>query len=216
MKVLGLEFSSPRRSIALVESDGKRNFLLGEISESDYRRSTPVAQVSQLLNDARVIPGEIQCIAVGLGPGSYTGIRSALAIAQGWQLARTVKVGGVSSARVIAEVAWFSGVRGHVQVVIDAQRNEVYLEDFDLAETVGSRKPLRIENMESWKALKAPVVIGPEVDRWELSGRIIFPTAETVVKLALVKGEFVPAEKLEPVYLRATSFVKAAKPRGVV
>ena len=44
----------------------------------------------------------IEAIAVGLGPGSYTGIRAAIALAQGWQLAREVKTLGVSSVAAMA------------------------------------------------------------------------------------------------------------------
>jgi len=63
-------------------------------------------------------------IAVGLGPGSYTGVRAAIALAQGWQLAREIKLLGVSSVEAIAVQAQAEKIFGRVNVVMDAQRNE--------------------------------------------------------------------------------------------
>lgn len=212
--VLGLEFSSPQRSVALVERvrNGPSR-VVAESAEEDYRKKTALAQIDELLRLAGVKPAEVECIAIGLGPGSYTGIRSALAIAQGWQLARGVKVCGASSAEAVAWVARESGVQGQIQVLIDAQRNEVYVEDFELGIELRVVDGLRIEPVESWKQKQAPVVVGPEVGRWEAKGRVVFPTGKAVVELATDKGEFVPAESLEPIYLRAVNFVKAPPPR---
>ena len=72
-------------------------------------------------------------IAVGLGPGSYTGIRVAISMAQGWQLARGVKLLGVSSAECLAAQAQAEKIFGRVNVVIDAQRNEFYLATYEIS-----------------------------------------------------------------------------------
>ena len=48
-------------------------------------------------------------------------------MAQGWQLARGVKLLGVSSAECLAAQAQAEKIFGRVNVVIDAQRNEFYL-----------------------------------------------------------------------------------------
>jgi tRNA A37 threonylcarbamoyladenosine modification protein TsaB len=53
-------------------------------------------------------------------------------MAQGWQLARAVKLVGVSSASAIAAQGLSEGLRGLVNVVIDAQRGEFYLGAYDL------------------------------------------------------------------------------------
>ena len=69
--------------------------------------------IESALRQAGLEREEIECIAVGLGPGSYTGIRAAIALAQGWQLARGVKLLGVSSAECLATQAQaelFTGV----------------------------------------------------------------------------------------------------------
>src|SRR5205823_3066289 len=76
---------------------------------------------------ARCSRAEIECVVVGLGPGSYTGIRVAISIAQGWQLARGVKLLGISSVECLAAQAQGEGIKGEINIVIDAQRDEFYL-----------------------------------------------------------------------------------------
>ena len=61
-----------------------------------------LALVERALAQANCRREEIAVVAVGLGPGSYTGIRSAIALAQGWQLGRGVKTLGISSVECLA------------------------------------------------------------------------------------------------------------------
>ena len=74
--------------------------------------------------DAKVERREIECIVVGLGPGSYTGIRGAIALAQGWQLASGVKLLGVSSVEGIAAQAQAEGIHGCVDVLGGVTENK--------------------------------------------------------------------------------------------
>jgi len=95
MTILALEFSSERRSVALAR-DG---IVLSEAVEQTGGRATnALGLIESALATAGLSRDEIEVIAVGLGPGSYTGIRAAIAVAQGWQLARGVKLLGISSA----------------------------------------------------------------------------------------------------------------------
>src|SRR3954469_15197603 len=97
MKILALEFSSPQRSVAVVQK--------GEFHESLSGSNEPFAMIDQALREAKLEREQIECIVVGLGPGSYTGIRSAISIAQGWQLARPISLLGISSVEGIAAQA---------------------------------------------------------------------------------------------------------------
>jgi len=62
--------------------------VLAEQAEAAGQDVPPLRLVERALAEAKVERGQIECVAVGLGPGSYTGIRGAIALAQGWQLAR--------------------------------------------------------------------------------------------------------------------------------
>src|SRR6185436_9921559 len=118
MKILALEFSSSERSVAVAADDLAR----GCAQERGGRATHAFASIDSALQQAGVAREEIDCLAVGIGPGSYTGIRIAIAIAQGWQLARAVKLLGISSADCIAAQARERGIRGKVKIVFDAQQ----------------------------------------------------------------------------------------------
>jgi tRNA threonylcarbamoyl adenosine modification protein YeaZ len=174
--------------------------------------------IETALGRARLEREQLGCLAIGLGPGSYNGIRTSIALAQGWQLAfgPGLKVLGISSAECLAERARAEGISGRVEVVIDAQRNEFYLARYDLAPAhcreVG---PLRLVSQDevSKRLADGAVLVGPEVKQLFTPSRPVFPTAATLAQLASARTDFVPAEGLIPIYLRETAFVKAPPPR---
>jgi len=203
MTILAFEFSSAQRSVALA-CDG---VVLSEAAESGGHRVTNAFGLTEkVLAEAKVSRAEIEVIAVGIGPGSYTGIRAAIAIAQGWQLATGVNLLGISSAECLAAQAQAAKMFGRVNVFIDAQRGEFYMAGWEISE--GGRKEIsglkivaaaEIEAMPSTHA----ICVGPE------TGKILFPSAAMLAQLAATRTDFVAGEKLEPIYLRETTFVKA-------
>ena len=121
MKILALEFSSRQRSVAVTDDAD----VLSEIT-TDQLKTGPLILIEQALEQAQIDREEIQCLALGIGPGSYTGIRSAIAVVQGWQLARDTPLCAVSSAEILAATARRNGLRGKTHFIIDAQRHEYY------------------------------------------------------------------------------------------
>jgi tRNA threonylcarbamoyl adenosine modification protein YeaZ len=219
MKILALEFSSPQRSVAVVEERTEAGALaLGEAIETGARSTNTLGLVEDALRQAQLDREQIEYLVIGLGPGSYNGIRLAIALAQGWQLARPVKLLGISTAECIAAEAQAEGIFGRVHIVIDAQRGEFYLAGYDLsAETSREVEPLRLASLPEVQACHqgGGIIVGPEVTKWFPGSRVLFPRAATLGRLARGRNGFVPGEKLEPIYLRATQFVKAPPPRIV-
>jgi tRNA threonylcarbamoyl adenosine modification protein YeaZ len=220
MKILALEFSSPQRSIAIVQPPASRGPhaapSVSEVIETGGRATKAIGMIEQALREAQLEREQIDCVAVGLGPGSYTGIRAGIAFAQGWQLARNVKLLGVSSVESIAEQARTDGLIGYINIVIDAQRNEFYLAQYAPGEKGWSEvQPLHLATLAEVQQIDraGQALIGPEVTKWFPGGRIVFPRAAVLGQIALRRNNFVPGEKLEPIYLRETSFVKAPPPR---
>lgn len=215
MKILALEFSSAQRSVAV--ACGKTH-VREVIETAPGKTMQPFAMIESALNAAGVGRNEIECIAVGLGPGSYAGIRAGIALAQGWQLAQPVKLLGISSATAIAKQAQLDGINGRVNVVIDAQRGEFYLAGWELGDSsLQEVEPLRIVGRELLgpPAGAGGLIVGPEVTKWFPDSRPIYPRATTVAELAATRTDYVRGHQLEPIYLRETSFVKAPKPRTV-
>ena len=195
---------------------------VGEVVETGPGGTTAFEMILSALQEAKLEREQIEVLAVGLGPGSYTGIRVALSIAQGWQLASRpgeIKLLGISSAECLVAQAQAENIRGRVNVVIDAQRNEFYLAAFEIfAGGWKEIEPLRIltrAEVESRAGAKE-VLIGPEVTRWFPGSRLIFPRAAMLGQLALNRNDFAAAEKLEPIYLRETNFVKAPPVRWIM
>lgn len=217
MNLLVFEFSSPQRSVAvLAQRGGGSGQEWFEQMESGSGGMQPLKMVEEVLRQAQLEREQIEGIAVGLGPGSYTGIRAALALAQGWHLARALRLIGVSSADSIAAEAFDEGLRGPVAVVIDAQRNELYCGDYELSDSGwSSTQALRVVSAAGVLEARnnGRLLIGPEVTRWFPDGKQIFPRAVAAGKLALAGTTSVAGEKLEPIYLRPTQFVKAPPPR---
>jgi tRNA threonylcarbamoyladenosine biosynthesis protein TsaB len=202
MICLALEFSSERRSVALARSEA----ILAEAVEQTGGRGTNVfGLIEKVLADAKSAREEIEVVAVGLGPGSYTGIRAAIAVAQGWQLARGVKLLGVSSADAIAAQARAEKIFGRVNVLVDAQRGEFYQAVWEIsAAECREISPLKIVTGVVVAALSSAgeICVGPE------QAKQIFPKAAEIARRATLRSDFISGEKLEPIYLRETSFVK--------
>jgi tRNA threonylcarbamoyl adenosine modification protein YeaZ len=215
MTILALEFSSPQRSVAVLRTDGAA--MTAEAVETGGHGANAFGMIEQVLAEAKIEREQIDALAVGLGPGSYTGIRAAISLAQGWQLARGVKLLGVSSADCLAAQARAENILGRVNVVIDAQRDEFYLATYEIAadgwREITPLKILSLAEVQSGTGADG-ILIGPEVTRWFPAGRTIFPRAAALAQLAARRNEFIPGEKLEPIYLRETNFVKTKAARG--
>lgn len=202
MKILALEFSSPVRSVAVADSVR----VLGRAAEQSSRETKAFALIDAALSQAGLRRDEIECIAVGLGPGSYAGIRIAISIAQGWHLATGVKLVGISSADCVAAQVHELGRRGVLNVVIDAQRDDLFSARYELG--------------TEWKKLSEFALVPKTLRENELSVRPDLdersaPDAATLAKLAAAHPTFVSAPGLEPIYLRKAEFVKAPPPRIV-
>ena len=202
MTILALEFSSEQRSVALARA-GR---LLAEAGETGGRDTKAFGLIEKVLAAAEIGREQVEVIVVGLGPGSYTGIRAAIAVAQGWQLATGVKLLGVSSVDALAAQAQAAGIFGRVHVVVDAQRGEFYRATWEItAERRQEIAPLGIITAAEMTGLQnaGEICVGPE------AGRVLGPRAAMLAQLAEGRTEFVAGEALAPIYLRATSFVKA-------
>ena len=206
MTILAIEFSSEARSAALL-SDGR---VAGHAAETGGRRA--IGLVEKALQQAGAEREDVEIIAVGLGPGSYTGIRGAIALAQGWQLGREVRLLGISSVECLAARAEKESLTGPVNIVVDAQRNEFYLARYEIVP--GARRlvePLRLAALAEIEKREADGerIAGPDLLPWFPRAISLHPDAGVLGALAAGRTDFVAGDKLEPIYLRETAFKKA-------
>jgi len=215
--MLAVEFSSPQRSAAVWEKGASAaGKLVGCARGKEGHRA--IGLVEEALAQAGTRREEIGALAVGLGPGSYTGIRGAIALAQGWQLGREVKLVGISSVECLAAQAQAEGRSGAFNIVVDAQRNEFYLARYFLDE-VGCLElaALRLATFAEIVEIagSGEVVAGPDLAGWFPCAVNMCPDAAMLGKLAAGREDLIPGEKMEPIYLREAAFKKAPAPREI-
>ncbi len=204
MTILGLEFSSECRGVALLR-DGR---ILAEGSQREGRHTRAIGLIDAVLREAGIAREELDAIAVGLGPGSYTGVRLSISVAQGWQLTTGIHVAGVGS---MAALAASLGVKERVMLAVDAQRGEYAVAAAEVGVLI---EPLRLEpllrlrgRLENGQRVYGPGILAI------VGGIDAFPQAAVVAQLAVETNVWVPAESLAPVYLREVAFVKAPPAR---
>jgi len=173
---------------ALVDGDD----VLGERAS---RAQTLLEDVDALLRQAGAHPADIRRLAVGIGPGSFTGVRIGLAAARGLALSLGVEGAGVSTLAALA-----AGAPGAVPV-IDAKRKEVFAL-IDGEPKVLTPEELRVEGAECvgdgavrYRDLleAAGANVPPDEDERHL------PRARFHAALAGAAGS---VDEIEPLYLR--------------
>ena len=97
-----------------------------EIEARRQSNTQLIPRIDALLAERGIARGDIACVCVGRGPGSFTGVRIAMATAKGIASALEVGLVGVSSLDAVAWGVWEFGTRGEVAVVADAMRKEAY------------------------------------------------------------------------------------------
>lgn len=127
MMILGIDTSSKSGSAALVEGEEIREEIIAGPGISFSRGL--LAMVDGLLARHGIPPRSLSAVAVARGPGSFTGIRIALATAQGISLASGVPLAGVDTLEAIVR-AW--GRDGMAAPVIDAGNGNAYHARFNV------------------------------------------------------------------------------------
>ena len=157
--VLSIDASGPVESVGLAQG----GVVLAESSRrrSRGRGSALAARVRDVLRDADRSVDELRAIACVVGPGSFTGIRVGIATAQGMSAAL-----GIPTLAWTATAAWALAVQGPVVVALDARREEVYGEAFDVSASgeMDVLLPLRLSSPDLWfeasAAHRGALVIG--------------------------------------------------------
>ena len=120
--VLSLDTATTIQAVALVRDD--EALLHWQRRERQNHGVTLLKTIDEALRDQRLSLDQLTLIAVGLGPGSFTGLRVGLAVAKGLSRVCGAPILGVSTL-----AAWaHSAQRGHepVWAALDARRGEVY------------------------------------------------------------------------------------------
>ena len=230
MLVLGLDTSSPAVSVALVdlEQDDGGQVSWGRTAvwqQVDARRHGELlaSGITAVLAELRAHGSSIRAVAVGVGPGPFTGLR--VGIVTGLALADALGVPVYGCCSLDAVVAWDEGT-GQRLVVADARRKEVYWAEYD-------EHDARVAG----PSVLAPAALAAALRETQWTGRVLgdgaqlyreafsghevvdhprYPAPDALVLLAARRVlDGAPSEALTPLYLRRPDALEPGAPKRV-
>jgi tRNA threonylcarbamoyladenosine biosynthesis protein TsaB len=216
MRLLALDTSTEACSVAVLDGDTLR--MRFEVLERGHAERV-LPMVDELLEDAGLALADLDGIAFGRGPGSFTGLRIAAGVTQGLALGAGLPVAPVSSLAAVA--AQVPGATGEVVLACnDARMGEVYWAVFRV-EADATLSPLSAEHVSGPEnvgrdAPSAMHAAGNAIAAYaDLANRLaaagvlvhpgVYPRADAVARIGaalLAAGGGVPAEEAQPVYVR--------------
>jgi tRNA threonylcarbamoyladenosine biosynthesis protein TsaB len=126
--VLALDTALAACSVAVV--DGATVLASRRVVMGRGQAEALMPMVRDVMAEAGLAFAALDRLAVTVGPGTFTGLRTGIAAARGLALATGKPLVGVTTLEALAACAWAAGEAGPVAAVIDAHRGEVYLQCF--------------------------------------------------------------------------------------
>ncbi|MDD4863165.1 MAG: tRNA (adenosine(37)-N6)-threonylcarbamoyltransferase complex dimerization subunit type 1 TsaB [Alishewanella agri] len=221
MKFLALDTSTEACSVALA-LDGQILALDEVCPQQHSKRILPMVQ--QLLADAGVSLHQLDGIIFGRGPGSFTGVRIGVSVAQGLAFGADLPVFGVSTLAAMAQAAAVQQNATEVIAAIDARMAEVYIAAFTLDEAglmqaitpeIAAKPAALPEVLTSLSFTSRVLGVGTGWQTYPqalqqlapalIADSILYPSAQFMLPFASRAWQqqlFVSAEQAEPVYVR--------------
>jgi tRNA threonylcarbamoyladenosine biosynthesis protein TsaB len=198
MIVLGLDTATLASGIAIVDDDR----LLAEARhDASSRHADLLVAIDEVCRRAAITPAQLDAIAVGAGPGSFTGLRIGMATGKGIAFAARRPLWAVSSLAALAHDAARALPAGApaepvIAAVLDARRGEVFAGCFRGGAALDEERVLAPEALEAWvqglaagapvhyagDAREAHAALAPLGERWL---PVATPSGAAVAWLAL-------------------------------
>lgn len=219
MNILAIDTSTTRLCVGIINDKHK----ITEYNLDSGRRHTELLlpTIKQALRRLRITLDKIDCFAVGLGPGSFTGLRIGLATIKGFAQAKGIPIIGLPTLDILANNALPAEDR-IIAPLIDAKRNLVYTAYYEVSNNhrLKRRSPYLLINIEELlnrlKLYKRVAFLGDGLRLYEqrlkqakkysifLDQDTWYPQARNLIKLALDRAKqrkFQGAQRIKPIYL---------------
>jgi tRNA threonylcarbamoyladenosine biosynthesis protein TsaB len=220
MKLLAVDTATHACSVALLMGET----LIVRYEEPGRGHSELILpMVDAVLKEGALELGALDCIAVGRGPGAFTGVRIAISVAQGLAFGAGLRIVPVSDLAAVAQRAAHVPELKRVVACMDARMGEVYWAEFEVsadglvsshaAERLSRPQDVEVEGSGGWVAAGTGWAAYPEmIARLKTQGRppraihgTLLPRAEEIAHLGAAawrEGAGVAPEQALPVYLR--------------
>ena len=218
MKILAIDTTTVACSVALMIDDH-----MEEIYQEAPRMHTHLIlpMIDQLLREAELDLSQLDVLACTLGPGSFTGVRIGVGVAQGLAYGADLPVVGISSLAVLAQSAYRTHDAQYVLPALDAKMEEVYMGHYEI-NPAGVAVSLRGDAVlkphayrdapatddHGWVGIGSgwdvyrEVLQGPEVQRVIPKTH---PHAQDMLPIAIPQyqaNQILDSQDLQPIYLR--------------
>lgn len=217
MNILALDTSMGACGAAVLRMDGtSRSIVLREEKMARGHAEALMPMIAAAMAEAAIDFAALDLIAATLGPGSFTGVRIAIAAARGFALVTKARLWGTDSLTVMAKVALADGALGKMPgpfaVAVDARGGKLY---FGLYAGDGRKLtgPSLLAPEEAASLLPADLSIASGSGAARLAEAALLrglkveaklaelePSASALAELALAAGQAMPT--LHPLYLR--------------
>ncbi len=219
MNILAIETSSSKGTLALQTQD---EICQIELPEQQQQLAQILPSIDRLLNKYDLTVTDLELLTFSAGPGSFTGIRLALGVIQGFALANRLPIVPLSSLEVLAYTA--KRLRNYEKILccINAYMQEVYIGGYQV-ETTNQLRTTFAERLIIANKLPELSFIGYYMvgDAWQpyasaikdikgviLDKTILFPQAQDMLGSAretYQAGNALTIENVSPHYLRGKS-----------
>ncbi|MBE9563532.1 MAG: tRNA (adenosine(37)-N6)-threonylcarbamoyltransferase complex dimerization subunit type 1 TsaB [Proteobacteria bacterium] len=221
MKILAIDTSTEACSCAL-HIDGEIKTRSQLAPQKHTKLILPMAD--ELLAEAGIKPNQLDGLAVGKGPGSFTGLRIACGVAQGIAFAADIPVAPISSLATLAQATYIETGEKQILAVIDARMEEIYygyyvlnkqlIMQYQIPDQITKPDSIELPSIGQWYGtgngwIYADILknrLGTLLKNYQVEK---YPQASAMIPLALEAfklGQVVDAENLSPVYLRNLKF----------
>ena len=225
LAILAIDAATEACSVAL-SYQGKQ---YGQFEICPQQHSVKILpMVDEVLKQAGIKLQQLDALAFGCGPGSFTGVRIGVGVAQGLAFAADLPMIPVSSLQAMAQGVWRLHQANVIHCAIDARMGEVYCADFIVKDGVvcqqGDPQVLAPQQVE---VANHSVVAGSGWQTYEqqlgndvtgiVKSDILFPDAQDMLATASAQfmlGHTVRASEATPLYVRDTVTWKKLPGRG--
>ena len=221
LNILCVDTSTEACSVAVLKQDDNEQVIKDNFMFAPREHTTKILPtVASVLEEAGLTINDIDVVAYGRGPGSFTGVRIGISIAQGLAFGIEKNMVGVSTLQAMAQQAYKIDNVSNVYAAIDARMGEVYYAHYQLIDglmtLIGDEMVIKPSDLLALKVniIENSALVGtgwqayPEILDYFNSSPLLeieFPSSRYMLEQVVndvKQGLAVPPELATPVYLR--------------
>ena len=200
MKMLAFDTCLDKTYITYTDGKIFQNKII-KSNESNYHSAFLISTIVEILKENNLEPKDLDCIAIDIGPGSFTGIRACTTVARMLAQQLNLKAIGISSLEILSKILGSNDL-----VALDARKNKAYIYDgkvlgaIELEKTdeiVKNRRLITDDSLYQRLNILAKDTISYQQNEYQLG--------EILAKIALEKiynGEDTNWRNIKPLYIQ--------------